>query len=158
MFVVRLIRSRFALKGSWPWLFEPLVDVVVVELFAPEHAGQGLPHDVGLIGVELAGNDFGNSSASRSLGEDLLELSAARVAGLSFALTIAAGSGHLAGRGIRQPQAESFRSRRPPRTRDSGATPSCRDAPGSRPRSARGRRIVVDAVFHIGGRAIRRAE
>ena len=33
-------------------LLEPLVDVVVVELLAPEHPGQRLPHDVAAIGAE----------------------------------------------------------------------------------------------------------
>ena len=37
-------------------LFEPFVHVVVVELLAPQHAGQRLPHDVGLVGVQRRGN------------------------------------------------------------------------------------------------------
>ena len=33
-------------------LLEPLVDVVVVELLGPQHAGERLPHDVGRVGAE----------------------------------------------------------------------------------------------------------
>ena len=38
-------------------LLQPLVHVVVVELLAPQHARQGLAHDVGRVGVERARND-----------------------------------------------------------------------------------------------------
>ena len=38
-------------------LLEPLVHVVVVELLAPHHARQRLPHDVGLVGVERRRDD-----------------------------------------------------------------------------------------------------
>ena len=46
----RLLAGRLERIGAA--LFEPLVHVVVVELLAPEHARQGLAHDVGLVGVE----------------------------------------------------------------------------------------------------------
>ena len=42
---------RVGLNGIGAALLEPLVHVVVVELLAPQHARQGLAHDVGRVGV-----------------------------------------------------------------------------------------------------------
>ena len=50
--VVAGAARRPALNGSGAVLLEPPVDVVVVELLGPEHAGQRLAHHVGRIGVE----------------------------------------------------------------------------------------------------------
>jgi hypothetical protein len=38
-------------------LFEPPADVVEKELLGPEHPGQRLPHDIGLVGINEARND-----------------------------------------------------------------------------------------------------
>ena len=43
---VASVVRRAALNGSAPRSSQPLVDVVVVELLGPEHAGERLPHDV----------------------------------------------------------------------------------------------------------------
>ena len=40
-------------------LLQPLVHVVVVELLGPEHPRQGLPHDVGRVGVQRGRDDGG---------------------------------------------------------------------------------------------------
>src|SRR5262249_3876893 len=38
---------------------QPPIYIVVVELFAPQHAGQGLPRDIGLVRREYRRNDSG---------------------------------------------------------------------------------------------------
>ena len=47
-----LVRMRAA-------LFEPSVDVVVVELLGPQHAGEGLAHHVGRISIQRGGDYVG---------------------------------------------------------------------------------------------------
>ena len=47
------------LEGGGAALLEPAVDVVVVELLGPEHAGEGLPHHVGGVGVHGLRDDGG---------------------------------------------------------------------------------------------------
>ena len=39
--------------------FEPVADVIEEELLGPEHAGQGLPHDIGGVGINRGRNDGG---------------------------------------------------------------------------------------------------
>src|SRR5215475_2202826 len=48
--VTRLERMRTS-------FFEPLLQIIVVKLFAPQHPCQRLPHHVRFVGIESVGND-----------------------------------------------------------------------------------------------------
>ena len=48
---------RVGLKGSAAAFLQPPVHIVVVELLAPQHAGQGLAHDIGLVRGEPRRNN-----------------------------------------------------------------------------------------------------
>ena len=65
-------------------LLQPLVHVVVVELLAPEHARQGLPHDVGRVGVQRGRDDGGVELVGLGAPrlEDVVEAAAERTRGV----------------------------------------------------------------------------
>src|SRR5262245_45232790 len=78
-------------------LFEPFVDVVIVELLAPLHSGQSLTHHIRLTGAE----GFGHKG-----GVKLVRLAATRVQycieGFKRIASLASRLGPIGGRNIRQ--------------------------------------------------------
>ena len=74
----------FRLERVGPVLFEPPVDVVVVELLGPEHAGDRLAHHVGRIVIQRSRDDRGVELVRllQALGKERVEGAAERVAAI----------------------------------------------------------------------------